>query len=193
MVIEHEFVTTIDGAAAMELVRMFLSQHGFRQLGRDAPDWSSFEQPTNRPPAALELKMQRGKQKPNEAKSVAELPQQAVIVFDRGRVTLAMEILPSQAWGKSGLFHFEGAARHMTLHEDLLHAMVTGLECLLTKQATAAEAAADWNDVESRTAAAAAKRKRRQRIAITLLVLFIVSIFTLPVLIAVLDAQPRRR
>src|SRR3954452_20642571 len=80
MVIEHQFVTTMEGSDAMRAASEFLTARGFAVKGQNdfavGGGWTTLE-------------VIRGKSNAARAKSIAELPQRLRLDYDRGRVTVA--------------------------------------------------------------------------------------------------------
>ena len=101
MLVEHTFITTLDGPDAIELAWGFLSEFGFAKVDRD--DRS--------------LHVSRGRPKPKSDLSVSDLPQAVRLEYDRGRVDLAVTV--------SEYKKVEAAHREMAL------SLVHGLEQML--------------------------------------------------------------
>lgn len=185
MVIEHIFITTLDGPLALERARQFLERRSFYRVS-DESRYERLRSGTSAMPEKLRLIVCRGEEKPAAAKTVADLPQHVSVEFDRGRVTLAAEIVPSPLWGGAGIFHSDGHPARMQLHEELLHAIATGLERTLTQDISLEEADRAWAAAEQNIAEAAAARRKRITIGvgifILLIVLIIVFVSILPLL-----------
>jgi hypothetical protein len=156
MVVEHDFVTTMEAPEALQEARVFLQWRGFVSESGPAHDDEHV------------LQLVRGETRASAAKSVAALPQRARIEYDRGRVTVALSIAPSSTWGGGGVFAAQGKLHKMHLHRDLLMAIASGLEDLLARGTPAEQSAAAWDNVEQRIAAAAAKHKRRSTITLAI-------------------------
>ena len=92
MVVEHTFITTIEGHDALRMAWELLVSRGFAPL----PPLEAAQLPHS--PNAVELR--RGRENPDRAKSVVELPQFVRVEWDRGRVTVAAAITPRTAWGR---------------------------------------------------------------------------------------------
>jgi hypothetical protein len=120
MIVEHSFVTTIEEPQAMEQATNFLRMLGFRPAGENSR--RSWWRPRR-------SRLQRGL--PSDF-----IPREVKIEYDRGRVTAAIGIEP------------RGKPRK--LHQDLLLAVVSGLEKLLAGQAAPEQAAADWQAIVTR-------------------------------------------
>ncbi len=166
MVVEHTFVTTLGLDAAMEQAWRLLTARGFATGTTGAP-------------RASHLELRRGTAKAAQAKSVSELPQVVRMDFDRGRVTVAVSIEASATWG--GASSWGGVSERsqkMTLHARLLTAIANALEGFVARNLPAAEATAEWDDVERDVADAAqdiARRKRRRLIILLSVLAMIVA------------------
>lgn len=162
----------------MELARQFLERRRFYLVyddEHDEPVEQSLFSAAARP-QKLRLELRRGEQKASAAKSVAELPQQVAIEFDRGRVTLAAEIVPSAAWGGAGIMSSAGQRARMNLHHELLHGIAIGLEHILTRDVSLEEADKAWHNAEQSIALAAENRHKRHLKIGGALILFIVIV-----------------
>lgn len=176
MVVEHSFVTTLDGPQALQAASAFLAQRGFVPANTGAfpmtdPAWST-------------IKMTRGKTT-RTARSVSQLPQSIRVDFDRGRVTLAIAITPSAAWG-AGSFYSEPKPTHkrLRLHRELLTAIASSLESLLVHRQPEPQAAAFWDAAEVEIARAARRRKIRNAIILTAVILLVAVGIVIPILAA---------
>src|SRR5262249_14921959 len=89
MIVEHTFVTTLDAPDALRRASRLLEDHGFK-----AEEPSAFEPSSSGP---RDLKLQRGQRKPARARSIVQLPQEIRLQWDRGRITVAMSIVPRDA------------------------------------------------------------------------------------------------
>ena len=158
MVIEHEFVTTLDRNAALSSAARFLSEGGFSSDGNafavGQTEWESLE-------------VKRGKKSAARAKNISELPQRIIVNYDRGRVTVAASITASHAWGGSSSFSIgigsdapAESQKKMVLHQQLLIAIANGLECALTPGHDDLIAHSHWRAAEQAITQAARKRKR---------------------------------
>ena len=76
MLVEHTFVTTMDGPEALALARDFLLMGGFCV--------------TSQVDNILEAR--RGREKSRQAVGMLQLPQQVRMEFDRGRVNVAVQL-----------------------------------------------------------------------------------------------------
>ncbi len=181
MVIEHSFVTTMDGPQAMRAAEAFLGERGFATA--HAPAFPVGDA------TAESLEMRRGKNNPSRAKSVSELPQAIRVDFDRGRVTVAASITPSHAWGASkwqwtSVGAIKERPERMALHQGLLLGIVNGLEQLLVNREPPDRAAMAWHGVETHIAAAARKRKRRNLITLAIFITVVTALMVLLIVAA---------
>ncbi|MGC3970785.1 MAG: hypothetical protein QM775_26660 [Pirellulales bacterium] len=181
MIIEHVFVTTLDGPTTIERIRRFLGVGGFYLTTSSPPELREWAGLPGGPSssAPLKLRMRRGEDKAKQALNVAALPQEAAVEFDRGRVTLAIDITPSPVWGGAGVFNAEGSESKMQLHQTMLHAIAVGIELVAAHDRSEAEAAAPWREAERCIFEAAAARTRRRRITVGFLLVFIAAIIGL--------------
>jgi hypothetical protein len=172
VVIEHSFVTTLDSTQALESSFRFLQSRGFSPSNGD----------TVRPQvSANRLELRRGKENPARARNVSELPQSIRLDFDRGRVSLAIAITPSTAWGGRSFTNSDIGVqirdvenpRRLKLHHELLVGIAYGLERLLVERLSAEEAAHDWIDAEENITKAARSRKRKTIAAVSCLLVFV--------------------
>lgn len=151
MVIEHDFVTTLEAPEALEVARRVLTRCGFLPLEQDESTRDT------------RAEFQRGLKRAGGAKSISQLPQRALVDYDRGRVSLALSIEPSPTWGGGGSFSLStsGKPSKMILHTELLMAMATGLDRVLAGGVDEEQAMEPWRHVEARIAEAARRRRRR--------------------------------
>src|SRR5439155_23193083 len=173
------FVATMEAPQAMTAAAQFLAQRGFVNAAGhgfavdNEADWNSLE-------------MRRGKKSAVRAKSIAQLPQQVHIHFDRGRVAVALSIQASTVWGGSR-FTFTGFGRQpespkrMRLHTELLTAIATGLEQLLATGQVPGVAMQRWDAIEQEIARLARRRTIRNAIILTCFVLICVGLIMLAV------------
>ena len=91
MVVEHEFVTTLEGPEVMGRAARFLANRGFAA----APD-AAFQAavPGHAAGAWSAVEMGRGRKKPARVRRFADLPQVVMAQFDRGRVEVACQVRP---------------------------------------------------------------------------------------------------
>ena len=178
MIIEHVFVTTLDGPDAIRLAWEYLEAGGFAR--RDG----IMVKPAD---PGTKLDMGRGKANAARAKSLDELPQRVWIEWDRGRVTVAASIEYFQTGSFTAGSRTEPPAHSPKLkqHIDLMHALIGGLEAVLTRGLPINEARRTWADLEARLRDEALRTRRKR--SITLIVVF-VAIVLLIVLAIVLNA-----
>jgi hypothetical protein len=163
VVIEHTFVTTWEARQAMQAAMQFLASRGFQRAEQSAfpmnPEWNTLE-------------MRRGRKRAAHAKNIAELPQTAHVQWDRGRVTVALSIEPSHAWGGSqvsfglNVGSASGKPKQMVLHAQMLSAIATGLEQLLAYGASPELAAEPWSAADEEARRLGKRRKRRHIIVL---------------------------
>jgi hypothetical protein len=180
MVVEHEFVTTLDGVAALTAASRFLNAGGF--AGQDSAFLVGETQWTT-------LEMKRGRKAAARAKSIVELPQRIILNYDRGRVTVAASITASHIWGGNANFTVgfgvdasNESPKKMVMHQQLLIAIANGLEGAIGKGQADDVARADWLRAEQVIEAAAKKRKRRNLIIAGIIILFFAGLITLAVI-----------
>jgi len=119
MVVEDDFVTTLDADAALSL-----AHDGF------APP------PAPQSPSPLSfIHVRRGRRRPGRYTRLRELPQEVRLEYDRGRVNIAASIEPR--------------GRDRYVHAELLVAIVATLRLLLTGQVASEQAGATLGAVES--------------------------------------------
>ena len=162
MVIEHQFVTTMDAPEAMRTASEFLTSRGFAVKGQNAfavgGGWTTLE-------------VSRGRKNAARAKSVAELPQRVRLDFDRGRMTVAaaIEYFRHGAFGTSAR---EPApdSKKVRDHAALLTAIVQGLELLLANRLPPEQASSEWATVEQRIIQEGRRRRRRNFLAAVIII-----------------------
>lgn len=176
MVVEHSFVTTLEGPEALRAASAFLGGRGFVSAGTGAFPMTD--------PAWTSLKMTRGRTT-RRARSVAELPQSLRLDFDRGRVTVALSITPSAAWG-AGSFYSEPKPGHrrLRLHRELLTAVASSLESLLARGEPEVQAGVAWDAVEAEIGRVARRRKVRNGVILGAIVLLVLVAIVFPILAA---------
>ncbi|MDD4891277.1 MAG: hypothetical protein PHU85_15255 [Phycisphaerae bacterium] len=117
MLVEHVFVTTLEEDAALGWAAEFLRTLGFK-----------FD-----PAPAHSLLARKGRAHANTRK-IALLPQQAVVSFDRGRVSVAAHISPRGGKGHG-------------VHAELMTALAQGLEAVLVHRLPLDQARARWDTI----------------------------------------------
>lgn len=167
MIVEHAFVTTMEASEALQLASAFLTARGFEAAsqGAFAVDglWTS---------AAF----RRGQAKARRAKSIAELPQQVHLEWDRGRVTVAASIEHAERSSFS-MGEIKADSPKLRIHTDLLLAIARGLEMVLAENQPAEHAYQQWDHVNQFIAENARRKRGRSRILIAVaIVLFALTI-----------------
>jgi hypothetical protein len=156
MVVEHTFITTLEGHDALRMAWELLVARGFVPL----PPNEAAQRPQS--PSAVELR--RGRENPDRAKSVVEFPQFVRVEWDRGRVTVAAAITPRTAWGRQ---YTPGSIISKPLNardpdqENLVLAVVGALELLLGHRRAPAEAVAGLDQVQHQLVETARKKRVR--------------------------------
>jgi hypothetical protein len=84
MLVEHVFVTTLEGPDALEATKDLLAEYGFELQNELIQDRNG--NPVH------SLTMARGKKNPDRCRSVLDLPHQFQLEWDRGRVAVAAAI-----------------------------------------------------------------------------------------------------
>lgn len=128
MVIEHEFVTTEPESVVLRRVGEYLLAAGFRLASQ-----SSFSIG-----AEPRVRYRRELRKATNAKKLSDFPQEVLVEFDRGRVTLAV-FIESYHQGVRPDTHPK-VQPHRVYAESLAR--------LLESVAVGADAANDWDDLE---------------------------------------------
>jgi hypothetical protein len=170
VVIEHEFISTLEPTDVMRRSAEYLAARGFEPAtdngGAFALDsggsWTHME-------------MRRGK-KASRAKSVSQLPQTVRLEWDRGRVTLALSIGANAAWGGGSSFslgNVAGKPKKMRLHTALLNAIAGGLEDLLGHDRPQQPDYSAWDNVEEEITRVARRRSRRNALILFVVVLLL--------------------
>jgi hypothetical protein len=175
VVVEHTFVTLMEAPQTMQSAMQFLSAGGFARNDRPAfavdPSW-------------VALEMRRGKKKAARAKDISQLPQIAHVHWDRGRVTVALSIEPSSAWGgRGGGFQIGGSTednpKKMKLHTEMLFAIANGLEQVLTRNVAPEQAMGPWGAVEQEVRRVARKRRVKNAIIVGIFLAFVAGLVVL--------------
>ena len=175
MIVEHVFITTLDGADALGLAWEFLAYGGF----------SAVFDPTGSGRPNNSLDVRRGRESAARALSIDELPQRVRVDWDRGRVTVAASIEYFQHGAFSTGTRSEPPAHSPKIrpHIELMHAVVGGLEAVLANRMPVDEAVRHWSQLESRLRDESARKRRRRTITLwtvfALIVLFVVAIIAL--------------
>jgi len=150
LMVEHIFVTTSDGPAALATARELFERLGFREeRARDGA-----------------VEFHRGVRDPRYTKSLDKSPQQVRLDYDRGRVTFAARI--------------EFTRKPKPLHRDLLRALAEIAEACIGQHRPLQEARTAWDSVAARVAGDTARRRRNKRIiAAVVIALFAVALIAL--------------
>jgi len=148
MVVEHVFVTTLPADVAMKRSREFLVGRGFSEGAK------GFEVISDQASLSNSLDMKRGKKSIRKVKQIIELPQQLLMQWDRGRVTVAASIsnyTSDRSYALGGnLGRNYSSKRSLKVQADLLVTIASALELLLVNQQTPAEAGVEWGAVEQK-------------------------------------------
>jgi hypothetical protein len=147
VLVEHVFVTTKEAADALAAAGRFLENGGFHVEAQ----------------SERLLELRRGCKKAAKAKSITELPQEARIEFDRGRVTVAVLTQENRKAGP--------------MHRDLLMGIAQGIEDSLVRGVPDAEARRAWSEAEVRIAEDLARRRRHTIYFVAALCIFLFTCF----------------
>jgi hypothetical protein len=143
MLVEHRFITLLEGAEALARAIRLLEAKRCRITS--CTDRS--------------VKLQRDGKRPGRAPSVNDMRLVAQVDFDRGRVDVAADL--------------DNRRRADALVRDYLVVLAHALESLLGASGTIEEALGSFGDVEARIAREGARRRLRRRIWIGVLVALI--------------------
>lgn len=143
MLAEHSFVTLLESEVALKAAEELAFATGFAFVER----------------AERHITARRGRAAAR-AKSIAELPLQLRLDFDRGRIDAAASL---EVVGKS-----------QPLHKDFLTTLLSLFEARLALGRAAAEVLPFWTDMEDRVRQDAARKRRRSWILVLVLVVFLV-------------------
>ena len=156
MVVEHTFITTVEGHDALRMAWELLVSRGFGPLPA--------AEAAQRPPVHNAVELRRGRENPDRAKSVVELPQFVRVEWDRGRVTVAASITPRTAWGRQyapGAIVSKPLSAREPDQENLLLAVVGSLEMLLAHGRAPAECVAGLDQIQYQLVEMARRKRRR--------------------------------
>ena len=174
MVVEHTFITTLEGHDALRMSWELLVSRGFVPL----PPPEAALRPQS--PNAVELR--RGRENPDRARSVVELPQFVRVEWDRGRVTVAASIIPRTAWGRQ---YSPGAIVSKSMNarepdqENLLLALVASLEMLLAHRRTPAECVVGLDQIQDHLTRLGRRKRTRNWLILLGVVVAIVAVVVL--------------
>src|SRR5688572_22889522 len=155
MVVEHTFVTTLSDHEALGAATTLLGSRGFSAVGGGAFPMDG---------AWTHVELTRGKTNPARAKSIAELPQNVRIEFDRGRICMAASVTPWQRGGREqipGEMTTRSNKRPHPLQQELLLALVAAMELLLVHRAPPERCVARLDQVEANIQEYARRMRRR--------------------------------
>lgn len=147
MLVEHSFVTTIDGEQALERAGEFLSSVGY-QLVSSTP--------------GKEILYRRGNEAIRHLTNFNDLPQQTHVSFDRGRLDIA-----------SSVHEFKKVD---PLHRKLMMAVVNGLESYIVHAITLDQARSEFDIVKGQINHLHRSRKRRNATMWGCLVFFLLAV-----------------
>lgn len=169
MIVEHQFVTTLDRRTVMLAALQAMKEHDWKV--DEIPSETLSDQQKGRD----SLRMRRGRRFAAMARDIAQCPQELRLTWDRGRCTLLLSIEPNPRTCRSflggGSFISNQssmqASPHTCDHVELLTVIATSLEDLLVRQRPAGQALAPWVSFEEHLAQKARRQRRHS------LVLFI--------------------
>ena len=166
MLIEHTFVTTLEGTQALGLASSFLREMGFAVSPQAAFQIGST--------TLTELELTRGK--PNKIYP-DKCFHQVRLEFDRGRVNLALSILPRPrsafALSRRTMADLKPSSKRGRPYADLMIALAQSVDELLTQRKTLSDALTSYRSVEA-TAALLMRRRHRRRRNIAWLIVFVI-------------------
>jgi hypothetical protein len=168
MVVEHTFVTTFSDHEALGAAAALLTSRGFAAVGDRAFAMDG---------AWTNVELTRGKTNPARAKSIAELPQNVRIEFDRGRICMAASLTPWRRGGRDqipGEMTTRSVNKPHPLQQELLLALVAAIELLLVHRQPPERCTARLDQVEAQIQEYA-RRMRRRHWTIGLIVLGIIA------------------
>jgi hypothetical protein len=166
MVVEHQFITTLEAADALRLASQFLAERGFEARAQGAFALGGGD-------AWNVLEMARGKKNPRRAKSVVEYPQMLRMEWDRGRVTVAVSSTSYQE-SRSDYFGRRTTGKAAQWQQQALLAVATHLQQLLEARADSAAVVASLAAQENELHEL---HRRRQRRSMWTTVIVLVVIF----------------
>ena len=177
MLLEHVFVTTLDPNEALRRASEFLGARGFVSTGggfQVESQWTTLE-------------VRRGQTNPAKAKGIPDLPQTVRIVYDRGRVNMAIAMPAYKRAFWTGVGEYPPAHVKAIPHGDLLMAIARSVEAVMTQPAPPPETGQDWAALEASLRAQGMKEHRRRRITLYLAVVFVIAMFVL-LIVAVVNS-----
>lgn len=156
MVVEHTFITTLEGHDALRMAWELLISRGFAPL--PPPEQAL------RPLAPNAVELRRGRENPERAKSIVELPQFVRVEWDRGRVAVAASITPRTWMGRQytpGSMITKPISARQPDQENLLLAVIGSLEMLLAHRRAPAECVAGLDQLQHHLVQQARRSRRR--------------------------------
>ena len=178
MIVEHTFITTLEGDDAIKRISDFLFQRGFTVVPKSAFGLDA---------QTRTITLTRGRAKAAKAKSIDELPQEVRVEWDRGRVIVAASIEPHERSSFSmSSAHIKPDSPKLYVHRELLMVIATSLETLLSNQ-DLQMLEPRWKWMGELIEQDRLKRRRRRRIGWTLLILLLLSPIIITFLVILLD------
>ncbi len=156
MIVEHTFVTTLDAAGALGAATDTLCALGFADDPASSDSMATYR---------------RGKKKAGRARRLRDLPQQVIVEYDRGRVTLAALIEEASLFRKS-----------VPLMRRYLILLAHVLDGVLTRRETLEELQPAWNHLAGEIDRHDRSRRRGRAAVLFLIVLAVVLVIFLPLL-----------
>jgi hypothetical protein len=156
MVVEHTFITTLEGHDALRMAWELLLSRGFSPLPQ--------QEMAARPPAPNAVELRRGRENPERAKSIVELPQFVRVEWDRGRVVVAASITPRTWMGRQytpGSMITKAIDTRQPDQENMLLAIIHSLEMLLAHRRPPAECVAGLDQLQHHLVQQARRARRR--------------------------------
>jgi hypothetical protein len=156
MVVEHTFITTLESHDVIRMAWELLISRGFGPLPP--------QEMALRPQGPNVVELRRGRERPDGAKSVLELPQFVRVEWDRGRVVVAASITPRTWMGRQytpGSITSQSAHARQPDQEGLMLAVVGALEMLLAYRRPPAECVAGLDHLQHRLHDDARRARRR--------------------------------
>ena len=162
MVVEHTFVTTMEGPEALGHATSFLESFGFVAEAQRAfqlgGTWNAVE-------------MRRGKAKSGRNLPIRDWPQHVRVEWDRGKVDVATSVTPPTRSGwdtRSGKMNTKDAA----IVQQLLVTIASSLELLLTTHTRPEDARAELTRLDGELDERARRARRRSRIILIVVISF---------------------
>lgn len=156
MVVEHEFITTLEPGDALGRLAQFFGERGFAPCHASGRPAFPVEAAAGSANAWSTLEFRRGRKTPRRVKHVGDLPQKLRVEYDRGRVQVAVLLEP-----------YPRAREHDTAY---------GLGLAQIPQLVLSDpprAASDWSELERFSNARYAKVRRRYLVVCWLILAFL--------------------